>query len=144
MLHITDDMVAEAVSIAEAQATMADAFKSFGNGRASMQERIRTEAGGIKLSTLGAVIPDQGFVGAKVYTTIAGQFSFVIMLFSTEDGRPLASLRGQCHYAVEDAGLLGPRGPSPRALRQSEPGSVRHRRSGPRPRRAVGKRLSAR
>lgn len=92
MLHITDDMVSEAVSIAEAQVTMADAFASFGNGRASMQERIRTEAGGVKLSTLGAVIPEQGFVGAKVYTTIAGQFSFVIMLFSTDDGRPLASL----------------------------------------------------
>ncbi|MCX5496640.1 ornithine cyclodeaminase family protein [Kaistia dalseonensis] len=92
MLHITDDMVAEAVTIAEAQAVMRDAFESFGRGRASMQERIRTEAGGVKLSTLGAVIPDLGVTGAKVYTTIAGQFSFAISLFSTEDGRPLASL----------------------------------------------------
>jgi ornithine cyclodeaminase len=56
-----------------------------------MQERIRTEAGGVKLSTLGAVIPAQGVAGAKVYTTIKGRFSFVILLFSTEDGRPLAS-----------------------------------------------------
>jgi len=56
-----------------------------------MQERIRTEAGGVKLSTLGAVIPQQGVAGAKVYTTIQGQFNFVILLFSTEDGRPLAS-----------------------------------------------------
>ena len=56
-----------------------------------MQERIRTEAGGVKLSTLGAVMPDAGFVGAKVYTTIAGQFRFVILLFDATDGRPLAS-----------------------------------------------------
>ena len=92
MLHITDEMVADAVSIAETQQVLLEAFRSFGTGKATMQERIRTEAGGVKLSTLGAVIPQQGFVGAKVYTTIAGQFSFAIMLFSASDGRPLASL----------------------------------------------------
>ncbi len=92
MLHITDAMVAEAVGIAETQQVLLEAFRSFGSGNAAMQERIRTEAGGVKLSTLGAVIPEQGVVGAKVYTTIAGQFSFVIMLFSAVDGRPLASL----------------------------------------------------
>jgi len=92
MLHITDEMVADAVSIAETQQVLLEAFRSFGTGKATMQERIRTEAGGVKLSTLGAVIPEQGFVGAKVYTTIAGQFSFAIMLFSASDGRPLASL----------------------------------------------------
>jgi ornithine cyclodeaminase len=92
LLHITDEMVAAAVTTADAQAVLRDAFESFGHGRASMQERIRTEAGGVKLSTLGAVIPDQGVAGAKIYTTIAGRFSFVISLFSTEDGRPLALL----------------------------------------------------
>ncbi len=92
MLHITDAMVADVVGIAETQQVLLDAYRSFGSGSAAMQERIRTEAGGVKLSTLGAVIPEQGFVGAKVYTTIAGQFSFVIMLFSAIDGQPLASL----------------------------------------------------
>lgn len=85
-------MVAEAVGIDEAQQVLLEAYRSFGSGSGAMQERIRTEAGGVKLSTLGAVIPEQGVVGAKVYTTIAGQFSFVIMLFSAVDGRPLASL----------------------------------------------------
>lgn len=92
MLFITDQMVAEAVSIGEAQAVMREAFASFGAGRAAMQERFRTEAGGVKLSTLGAVIPDLGVVGAKVYTTIEGRFSFAIALFSTETGHPLASI----------------------------------------------------
>jgi len=45
----------------------------------------------VKLSTLGAVIPGQEVAGAKVYTTIKGQFTFVILLFSTVDGRALAS-----------------------------------------------------
>ena len=91
MLHITDTLIDRHVTATDAQAAMLDAFRSFGRGQAAMQERIRTEAGGVKLSTLGAVIPDQQVAGAKVYTTIAGQFSFVILLFSTVDGRPLAS-----------------------------------------------------
>jgi len=92
MLHITDEMVDSHVTAEQAQRVMQQAFESFGRGKAAMQERIRTDAEGIKLSTLGAVIPEQGVAGAKVYTTIAGQFSFVILLFSTQDGRPLASL----------------------------------------------------
>ncbi|MDM0077925.1 ornithine cyclodeaminase family protein [Variovorax sp. J2P1-59] len=91
MQHITDSMVEALVSPADAQQVLRDAFARFGQHEAAMQERIRTEAGGVKLSTLGAVIPGQGVAGAKVYTTIKGQFSFVILLFSTDDGRPLAS-----------------------------------------------------
>ncbi|HEY9222825.1 MAG TPA: ornithine cyclodeaminase family protein, partial [Variovorax sp.] len=91
MQHISDAMIDALVTPADAQAVLRDAFVHFDEGTAAMQERIRTEAGGVKLSTLGAVIPGQGVAGAKVYTTIKGQFSFVILLFSTEDGRPLAS-----------------------------------------------------
>ena len=91
MQHITDSRVDALVSPADAQQALREAFGQFGTGAAAMQERVRTEAGGVKLSTLGAVIPGQGVAGAKVYTTIAGRFSFVILLFSTEDGRPLAS-----------------------------------------------------
>jgi ornithine cyclodeaminase len=91
MQHITDAMIDDAIGPADAQQVLLEAFRSFGAGRAAMQERIRTEADGVKLSTLGAVIPEQQVAGAKVYTTIAGGFSFVIVLFSTVDGRPLAS-----------------------------------------------------
>lgn len=92
MQHITDEMIDALVTPEDAERVMKDAYTSFANGQAAMQERIRTEAGGVKLSTLGAVIPELGVAGAKVYTTIAGQFRFVILIFSTEDGRPLASL----------------------------------------------------
>lgn len=92
MFHITDAMIDAAVSPQEAQHVLNEAFRLFDEGRASMQERFRTEAQGVKISTLGAVIPDQKVAGAKVYTTIKGQFTFVIVLFSTEDGRALASL----------------------------------------------------
>ncbi|WBY01187.1 ornithine cyclodeaminase family protein [Ramlibacter tataouinensis] len=92
MLHITDAMVEGAIRPRDAQQVLHDAFTSFTAGRAAMQERARTEAGGVKLSTLGAVLPDLGVAGAKVYSTLAGRFSFVILLFSSENGRPLASL----------------------------------------------------
>lgn len=91
MHHVTDEMIDAAVDAADAQAVLRDALERMGRGEAAMQERIRTESGGVKLSTLGAVIPGQQVAGAKVYTTIAGRFNFVILLFSAEDGRPLAS-----------------------------------------------------
>jgi ornithine cyclodeaminase len=91
MRHITDQAIDELIDAADAQVVLTDALRSFGAGNAAMQARIRTEAGPVKLSTLGAVIPEQGVAGAKVYTTIDGLFNFVILLFSTRDGRPLAS-----------------------------------------------------
>ena len=92
MLHITDSMVDRLVSADQALASMRLAFSAFGRGDAAMQARERTDAGGVKLSTLGAVIPTLGVTGAKVYTTINGQFNFVILLFSTETGAPLATM----------------------------------------------------
>lgn len=91
MIHISDDQIDRHLSHDDAESAMRDAFIRFSRGEAAMQERIRTEAGGVKLSTMGAVIPGQGYAGAKVYTTINGQFQFVILLFSAVDGRPLAS-----------------------------------------------------
>jgi ornithine cyclodeaminase len=91
MQHITDALVDATISPEDAQAALEDAFARFGRGEAAMQARVRTEAGGVKLSTLGAVVPGQGVVGAKVYTTIHGQFTFVILLFAADDGRALAS-----------------------------------------------------
>ena len=91
MIHITDSMIDAAVTPTQAQEALREAFHSFAHGHGAMQERIRTESTGVKISTMAAVMPQQKIAGAKVYTTINGQFSFVIVLFSSEDGRPLAS-----------------------------------------------------
>jgi len=91
MIHITDSMIDAAVTPTQAQEALREAFRSFAHGHGAMQERIRTESTGVKISTMAAVMPQQKIAGAKVYTTINGQFSFVIVLFSSEDGRPLAS-----------------------------------------------------
>lgn len=91
MQHISDAMVDKVVNADDARNVLQDAFLALGEGQAAMQTRMRTDAGGVKLSTLGAVLPTQGVTGAKVYTTIEGRFTFVILLFSTRDGRPLAT-----------------------------------------------------
>ncbi len=91
MQQVSDTMLDALVSPAQAQAVLAEAFAQWGRGEAAVQARLRTEAGDVKLSTLGAVIPGQGVAGAKVYTTIGGRFSFVILLFSAETGEPLAT-----------------------------------------------------
>jgi ornithine cyclodeaminase len=92
MIHITDSMVSEAVSAEDAQAALTDAFTAFGRGEAAMKERVRSTSGGVRLSMLGALIPGEEIAGAKIYTTIAGAFSFAIVLFSTATGELLAVL----------------------------------------------------
>ncbi|MFP3707857.1 ornithine cyclodeaminase family protein [Paraburkholderia sp. SIMBA_009] len=92
MIHLTDAQIDELITIDDAIPALERGFRDLANGHAAVQRRVRTEAGGVKLSTLGAVMPELGVAGAKVYSTIAGQFNFSIVLFSTVDGSLLATL----------------------------------------------------
>lgn len=92
MRLITNDEVERLITTSDAIAAMKAAFRSAGSG--AQQARVRTAAGGVMLSTMGAVLPGEGIAGAKVYTTIEGRFRFVILLFSTTDGSPLAAIEG--------------------------------------------------
>jgi ornithine cyclodeaminase len=91
LIHFTDADVSRALRDADIGAALRDSFIDLSEGRAAQQPRIRTDAAGVKLSTLGAVLPARGIAGAKVYTTIAGQFRFLIVLFSTRSGEPIAT-----------------------------------------------------
>jgi ornithine cyclodeaminase len=89
--HFTDADVERVLRGEDVEAILREAFVELSEGRAAQQARVRTEAEGVKLSTLGAVLPGLGVAGAKVYTTIAGEFSFLIALFSSQTGQPLAT-----------------------------------------------------
>lgn len=91
MRHFSDRELEGSIGVGEAREVIERAFRDFACGRAAMQGRIRTEAGKTKLSTMGAVLPGEGFAGAKAYTTINGQFTFVILLFAADDGHVLAT-----------------------------------------------------
>lgn len=98
MIHITEQQIEHVLTDSESIRQVVEAaFVDLEQGQAAQQLRMRTEAQEVKLSTLGAVIPGQGIVGAKVYTTIRGKFTFLIVLFSTETGEVLATL---------DAGII--------------------------------------
>lgn len=94
MRVIRDAEVAEIVTMREAVAAMAAAFEQFGNGSGSIAPRVRAAAehGGraTAIATMGAALPASGVVGAKVYSTVGGQFNFVIVLFSSNTGEALA------------------------------------------------------
>jgi ornithine cyclodeaminase/alanine dehydrogenase-like protein (mu-crystallin family) len=101
MRLISNEEVRELVTTSDAITAMKAAFQSAGSGE--QQTRIRTVAGGVMLSTMGAVLPGEGIAGAKVYTTIEGRFRFVILLFSTTDGRPLAAIEGDAMTGLRTA-----------------------------------------
>ncbi|WP_034299512.1 ornithine cyclodeaminase family protein [Herbaspirillum sp. RV1423] len=102
MKLITNQQVSELVTTAEAVQAMREAFAAAGSG--AQQARVRTSASnGVMLSMMGAVIPDAGIAGAKVYTTVKGAFKFVITLFSTETGAPLATIEGDTMTGLRTA-----------------------------------------
>lgn len=92
MIHISDHDVERLLAPRDLLPRLHEAFVDFARGEAAMQARVRSGAGEAKLSTLGAVLPRQGYAGAKVYTTVDGRFAFVIVLFSSRTGAPLATL----------------------------------------------------
>lgn len=88
-----------------AMAAVTRAFRSFAAGRAAVQERVRTSVGPVKLSTLGAVDLDGNIVGAKVYSTIGGQFRFVVLLFDAGTGAPLAAIEADAMTELRTAAV---------------------------------------
>ncbi|MDR3099937.1 MAG: ornithine cyclodeaminase family protein [Paraburkholderia sp.] len=92
MIHLTDRQIDELIGFEQAIPALESAFRELARGAAAVQRRVRTTAGATKLSTLGAVLPEADVAGAKVYTTIGGQFNFVIVLFRASDGQCLATL----------------------------------------------------
>jgi ornithine cyclodeaminase len=94
MIYITDAQVRQHITHADAFAAMQTAFTTFGAQQAANLARSRANAQGLTISSMGAVIPSLGVMGVKVYPTIAGQFNFVISLFSTTDGTLLATMQG--------------------------------------------------
>jgi ornithine cyclodeaminase len=103
MIHLTDTDIDALIDFDSAIPVIESSFRQLSAHRAAVQKRVRTQAEGVKLSTMGAVLPDEGIVGAKVYTTIEGHFSFVIVLFSAHDGRPLATLDANALTRVRTA-----------------------------------------
>lgn len=99
------------------------AFRASADGKTALQPRQRITAEGVKLSTMAAVLPTIGVAGAKVYTTIEGRFAFVVLLFDTATGAPLACIEADSITAYRTAAVtevaaaaLGPKAPGALAV----------------------------
>ncbi|NKI71784.1 ornithine cyclodeaminase family protein [Collimonas pratensis] len=105
MKLITNQQVAELINTGDAIDAMRQAFQGIGQG--AQQARMRTSAAGsngpLMMSSMGALLPAAGIAGYKVYTTVNGKFHFVTVLFSTEDGRPLATIESDTMTGLRTA-----------------------------------------
>jgi len=96
MRRITEAEVARAIDMREAIASMNSAFTQFGQGAGAVLPRSRANAehagAAIMVSAMGAALPAAGVCGTKVYSTVAGKFEFVIVLWDAKSGKPLATI----------------------------------------------------
>lgn len=90
---ISNHQIASLLTVDDAIAAMRQAFLQYSLAGA-MQSRVRIDCGSTKLSMMGAILPGIDAVGAKLYTTINGKFTFVVVLFSARDGALLAVMEG--------------------------------------------------
>ncbi len=96
MNFISDTQVRDVLNNAEVYAVMEQAFRSYGQGKATNLPRIRASVGGRTISTMGAVLLDEPLpvMGVKSYPTIDGKFNFMISLFCAQTGAALAMVQG--------------------------------------------------
>lgn len=90
---ITDDEVAAVLRFADVAVAIEQAFDSLARGGAAIKARTRADCGAAKLSSMGALWPDVGLAGEKVYATVAGRFQFLFTLFDLHSGMPLAVMQ---------------------------------------------------
>ena len=96
MQLITEQDVRDVLTMQDAIGALCGAFLEFGAGRGAILARSRATlpasegAPATMVSAMGAILPD--VMGTKVYSTMNGQFNFVVNLFSSSSGTPLATV----------------------------------------------------
>ena len=82
MIHTYhDEDVARAISWREVLQDLPAAFESLRSGDAAIQARQRIDCGSWKLSGMGALWESRGVAAYKTYTSLNGQFDFLVNLF---------------------------------------------------------------
>ena len=95
---LTEEHVRQLLPMEEALAQVEACLRALGAGRARNQPRRRIRLPNGMMHVMSAGDAELGVFGHKVYTTTRKGAKFLVTLYSTADGRPLAVL---------EAGLLG-------------------------------------
>lgn len=106
-MHLTDDDVTRLVDLPSLTDATERAFRALAEGMASSTVRVRASAGGSMASAMAAALPSERVTGGKLYATVDGRFTFLIVLFdldggivATVDGDALTRLRTAAGTAV--------------------------------------------
>jgi ornithine cyclodeaminase len=95
MKLITEAQVAQVLGPEQVHTALRQAFEQFARGEAAVLGRSRAAlaqaSGSPMVSAMGAVLPP--LLGTKVYSTLSGQFQFLVNLFDAGSGAPLATLQ---------------------------------------------------
>ncbi|HEU4460081.1 MAG TPA: ornithine cyclodeaminase family protein [Methylibium sp.] len=94
MLTLTDHQIASILDFSAVVKVLDEAFADLARDRAAIHTRQRTDIASLRLSTMGAIWAAREVAGVKVYPTVAGQFSFSVLLFDLASNTPLALLDG--------------------------------------------------
>lgn len=105
MRFLTNDDVDRLLTPADARIAVRSAFEEAATGTGAIHGRTRSSVGDVKLSTLGGVLTGAGALGAKVYSTVAGRFTFLVVLFAADDGRRLAVLESDAITRLRTAAV---------------------------------------
>ena len=82
----TEEEITSAITWRDVLADLPAAFESLRTGDATIAPRQRVDCGATKLSSMGAVWRSRQVAAYKTYTSVAGQFNFLINLFDLSTG----------------------------------------------------------
>jgi ornithine cyclodeaminase len=82
----TDEQVGQAITWRDVLQDLPLAFESLRTGDAAIQVRQRIDCGSYKLSGMGAVWESRKVAAYKTYTSVQGQFNFLLNLFDLSTG----------------------------------------------------------
>ncbi|MGB4116918.1 MAG: ornithine cyclodeaminase family protein [Polaromonas sp.] len=87
MIHTyTEQQIASAITWRDVLHDLPAAFEALRTGDASIAPRQRVDCGVAKLSSMGAVWQSRQVATYKTYTSVAGQFNFLLNLFDLATG----------------------------------------------------------
>lgn len=87
MIHTyTEDQIASAITWRDVLRDLPAAFEALRTGDATIAPRQRVDCGATKLSSMGAVWQSRQVAASKTYTSVAGQFNFLLNLFDLATG----------------------------------------------------------
>jgi len=113
MMHLDDAAVLDVLDLPAVTARLDEAYAAWGHARAATTTRVRATSSEGMASAMAAVVPP--YSGGKVYATVDGRFTFVIVLFDlsgrvlcTLDGNAVTSLRTPATSALAIRHLAAP------------------------------------